>query len=117
MISGNIINYKNNMVGLKFLVKDIVLYGLSSMVGRFLNYLLVFLYIVVLLVVFGGYGVVINVYVWVGLIMVFLMFGMEIGFFCFVNKLEEDLVKVYVNLLILVGGILLIFVIFCLMFF
>ena len=29
------------MAGLKSLVKDTALYGLSSMVGRFLNYLLV----------------------------------------------------------------------------
>ena len=44
MISGNTINHKNNMAGLKSLVKDTALYGLSSMVGRFLNYLLVPLY-------------------------------------------------------------------------
>ena len=36
------------MAGLKSLVKDTALYGLSSMVGRFLNYLLVPLYTAVL---------------------------------------------------------------------
>ena len=62
MISGNTINHKNNMAGLKSLVKDTALYGLSSMVGRFLNYLLVPLYTAVLPAASGGYGVVTNVY-------------------------------------------------------
>ena len=49
------------MAGLKSLVKDTALYGLSSMVGRFLNYLLVPLYTAVLPAASGGYGVVTNV--------------------------------------------------------
>ena len=36
------------MAGLKSLAKDTALYGVSSIVGRFLNYLLVPLYTVVL---------------------------------------------------------------------
>ena len=43
------------MAGLKSLVKDTALYGLSSMVGRFLNYLLVPLYTAVLPAASGGY--------------------------------------------------------------
>lgn len=104
------------MAGLKSLVKDTALYGLSSMVGRFLNYLLVPLYTAVLPAVSGGYGVVTNVYAWAGLIMVLLTFGMETGFFRFANKSEEDPVKVYANSLISVGGISLIFAILCLTF-
>ena len=104
------------MAGLKSLVKDTALYGLSSMVGRFLNYLLVPLYTAVLPAASGGYGVVTNVYAWAGLIMVLLTFGMETGFFRFANKSEEDPVKVYANSLILVGGISLIFAILCLTF-
>lgn len=42
------------MAGLKSLVKDTALYGLSSMVGRFLNYLLVPLYTAVLPAASGG---------------------------------------------------------------
>ena len=101
------------MAGLKSLVKDTALYGLSSMVGRFLNYLLVPLYTAVLPAASGGYGVVTNVYAWAGLIMVLLTFGMETGFFRFANKSEEDPVKVYANSLISVGGISLIFAILC----
>ena len=104
------------MAGLKSLVKDTALYGLSSMVGRFLNYLLVPLYTAVLPAASGGYGVVTNVYAWAGLIMVLLTFGMETGFFRFANKSEEDPVKVYANSLISVGGISLIFAILCLTF-
>ena len=79
MISGNTINHKNNMAGLKSLVKDTALYGLSSMVGRFLNYLLVPLYTAVLPAASGGYGVVTNVYAWAGLIMVLLTFCQLVG--------------------------------------
>ena len=104
------------MAGLKSLVRDTALYGLSSMVGRFLNYLLVPLYTAVLPAASGGYGVVTNVYAWAGLIMVLLTFGMETGFFRFANKSEEDPVKVYANSLISVGGISLIFAILCLTF-
>ena len=104
------------MAGLKSLVKDTALYGLSSMVGRFLNYLLVPLYTAVLPAASGGYGVVTNVYAWAGLIMVLLTFGMETGFFRFANKSEEDPMKVYANSLISVGGISLIFAILCLTF-
>ena len=104
------------MAGLKSLVKDTALYGLSSMVGRFLNYLLVPLYTAVLPAASGGYGVVTNVYAWAGLIMVLLTFGMETGFFRFANKSEEDPAKVYANSLISVGGISLIFAVLCLTF-
>ena len=51
------------MAGLKSLAKDTAIYGLSSIVGRFLNYMLVPLYTAVLPASTGGYGVVSNVYV------------------------------------------------------
>ena len=50
------------MAGLKSLAKDTAIYGLSSIVGRFLNYMLVPLYTAVLPASSGGYGVVSNVY-------------------------------------------------------
>ena len=50
------------MAGLKSLAKDTAIYGLSSIVGRFLNYLLVPLYTAVITAASGGYGVVSNVY-------------------------------------------------------
>ena len=93
------------MAGLKSLAKDTAVYGLSSILGRFLNYLLVPLYTAVLSAASGGYGVVANVYAYTALILVLLTFGMETGFFRFANKQEEDPQKVYANALIFVGGL------------
>lgn len=101
------------MAGLKSLAKDTAFYGLSSIVGKFLNYLLVPLYTGVLSAASGGYGVVSNVYAWVALIMVFLTFGMETGFFRFANKSGEEPMKVYANSLIFVGGLSLLFMVLC----
>lgn len=104
------------MAGLKSLAKDTAIYGLSSIVGRFLNYMLVPLYTAVLPVSSGGYGVVSNVYSFTALMLVFLTFGMETGFFRFANKSDEEPMKVYANSLLSVGGVSLIFLLFCLVF-
>ena len=93
------------MAGIKSLAKDTAIYGLSSIVGRFLNYLLVPLYTAVLPAASGGYGVVSNVYAYTALILVLLTFGMETGFFRFANKSDEDAQKVYANSLLFVGGL------------
>lgn len=98
------------MAGLKTLAKDTALYGMSSIVGRFLNYLLVPLYTAVLPAASGGYGVVTNLYAWTALMLVLLTFGMETGFFRFANKSGEDPMKVFANSLISVGGVSLTFV-------
>ena len=50
------------MSKLKSLVKDTAIYGLSSIVGRFLNYLLVPLYTAKMSAESGNYGVVTNIY-------------------------------------------------------
>lgn len=68
------------MAGLKSLAKDTAIYGLSSIVGRFLNYLLVPVYTTALSAQSGGYGVVTNIYAWVALLLVLLTCGMETGF-------------------------------------
>jgi len=104
------------MAGLKSLAKDTAIYGLSSIVGRFLNYLLVPLYTAVIPAVSGGYGVVSNVYAYTALILVLLTFGMETGFFRFANKTDADPKHVYANALLFVGGLSLLFVVLCLAF-
>ena len=71
------------MANIKSLVKDTAVYGLSSIIGRFLNWLLVPLYTKMLLT--GEYGVVTNVYAYVALLLVILTYGMETGFFRFIN--------------------------------
>lgn len=95
--------------GLKSLAKDTAIYGLSSIVGRFLNYLLVPVYTMAMSAQSGGYGVVTNVYAWVALVLVLLTFGMETGFFRFANREDEDPMRVYSTTLAGVGGVSLVF--------
>ena len=73
------------MANLKGLMKDTAVYGLSSIVGRFLNYLLVPLYTHYMPKASGDYGVSTNVYAYVALILVLLTFGMETTLFRFAN--------------------------------
>lgn len=83
------------MADFKALAKDTAIYGLSSIVGRFLNYLLVPLYTYKISAASGGYGVVTNVYAYVALLFVILTYGMETTFFRFANKDGEDPKKVF----------------------
>ena len=98
------------MANLKSLFKDTAIYGLSSIVGRFLNYLLVPLYSYKLSAASGDYGIVTNVYSYTALLLVLLTFGMETTFFRFVNKENENPERVYSTTLIAVGGVGLMFV-------
>lgn len=91
------------MADLKSLAKDTALYGLSSIVGRFLNYLLVPLYTHVISAANGGYGIVTNLYAYVALLMVILTFGMETTFFRFANKEEENPDAVFTTSIMVVG--------------
>ena len=96
---------------MKSLAKDTAIYGLSSIVGRFLNYLLVPLYTAKLSAESGGYGVITNMYAYTALILVLLTFGMETTFFRFSNKEGEDPQKVYSTILTAVGFTSLVFVV------
>lgn len=78
------------MANLKSLVKDTAIYGLSSIVGRFLNYLLVPLYTHCMPHDSGDYGVSTNIYAYVALILVILTFGMETTLFRFANQPKEN---------------------------
>ena len=92
------------MANLKSLAKDTAIYGLSSIVGRFLNYLLVPVYTLALPMQEGGYGVVTNIYAWVALALVVLTCGMETGFFRFANNGKDDPQRVYSTALLSVGA-------------
>ena len=98
------------MANMKSLAKDTAIYGLSSIVGRFLNYLLVPLYTTQLSAASGGYGVITNMYAYTALILVLLTFGMETTFFRFSNKEGEDPQKVYSTILTAVGFTSLVFI-------
>lgn len=79
---------------MKGLAKDTAIYGLSSIIGKFLNYLLVPLYTYVLART-ADYGIVTNLYAWTALLLVILTYGMETGFFRFANREDYDAPTVY----------------------
>ena len=104
------------MAGLKALAKETAIYGMSSIIGRFLNYLLVPIYTNALPVESGGYGIITNMYAITALLMVLLTYGMETGFFRFANKGVDDPMRVYSTTLLSVGATALLFLIVCLSF-
>lgn len=93
------------MASLKSLARETAIYGLSSIVGRFLNYLLVPLYTFRISSASGGYGVITEIYAYVALLLVLLTFGMETTFFRFSNKEGEDARRVYSTTLLAVLGV------------
>ncbi len=95
------------MAGIKSLAKDTAVYGLSSIVGRFLNWCLVPLY--VYLFPTQEYGIVSYLYSFTAVALVILNYGMETGFFRFANK-EGDSELVYTTSLISVGTTSLLFI-------
>lgn len=98
------------MANLKSLAKDTAIYGMSSIIGRFLNYLLVPLYTAKISAASGGYGVITNMYAYTALLMVILTYGMETTFFRFANKEGENAQRVYATTLTIVGTTSLLFV-------
>ncbi len=91
------------MSNLKGLVKDTAIYGISSIAGRFINYLLVPIQTAAFAAAGGEYGVVTNIYAYTALLLVILTYGMETTFFRFVNKTDDDPMRVYSTVLITVG--------------
>lgn len=90
------------------------IYGLPTIVGRLLNYLLVPLYTKVF-VDPAEYGVVSELYAWVAFLIVLLTFGMETSFFRFFNE-KEDKDEVFRNSFLTVIGINVIFLVTLLLF-
>lgn len=80
---------------LQSLAKDTVIYGMSSILGRFLNYLLVPLYTAKMSVESGNYGVVTNIYAWTALLLMILTFGFETTFFRFASKEGANVSKTF----------------------
>ena len=99
------------MANLRNLVKDTAIYGISSIAGRFINYLLVPIQTAAFAAGGGEYGVVTNIYAYTALLMVILTYGMETTFFRFINKTEDDPMRVYSTVLVSVGVSSLLFVI------
>ncbi len=92
------------------LASDVAVYGLSSIVGRLLNYLLTPLYVRVFLP--GEYGVMVELYAYIAFINVFYSWGMETAFFHFSARTRDpqrvlSAAVTWVGLLAGVGGLLL----------
>jgi O-antigen/teichoic acid export membrane protein len=96
------------------LLGQTAIYGLSSIVGRLLNYLLVPLYTQVFAHP-SHYGVVSELYAWVAFLIVFLSFGMETAFFRFLQE-SDDKEKVFLNGFLTVIGVNILFFISLLFF-
>ncbi|MDR2763846.1 MAG: oligosaccharide flippase family protein [Tannerella sp.] len=102
--------------GIGRLAKDTAVYGLSSIIGRLLNWMMVPLYVRVLENT-GEYGIVTNLYGWTALLLVILTYGMETGFFRFVNKREEsEPMRVYSTALYSIAFTSTLFLTACLLF-
>jgi O-antigen/teichoic acid export membrane protein len=102
--------------GMTRLAKDTAIYGLSSIIGRFLNWMLVPMYTRVLENT-GEYGIVTNLYGYTALFIVLLTYGMETGFFRFINKKEEQYpMRVYASALYSVAFTSILFILLILFF-
>lgn len=80
------------MGALKKLAGETAIYGMSSIIGRFLNWWLVPYYSRIFIP--EEYGIVTNLYSYVAFLLVILTFGMETGFFRYANK-TGDHDKIY----------------------
>ena len=87
---------------IKKLLGQTAIYGLPSILGRLLNYLLVPLHTKVIEP--EKYGVVSELYAWVAFLIVILTFGMETSFFKFLHE-KDDREEVFRNSFLTVIGI------------
>lgn len=78
---------------IKRLAAQTAVYGLSSIIGRFLNYLLVPLHVAAFTT--DQYGIVTEMYAYVAFLVVLLTFGMETAYFRFASITEKSASKVF----------------------
>jgi O-antigen/teichoic acid export membrane protein len=103
------------MAEMKTLAKDTAIYGVSSILGKFLNWCLVPYYSFALANT-AEFGIMTNLYAWTALLLVILTYGMETGFFRFANKQGANPNQVYSTTLASLGGSSLLFIILCFLF-
>ena len=85
------------MNSFKKLAGETAIYGMSSIIGRFINYWLVPYYSFIF--VTAEYGVVTNLYAYTALLLVILTYGMETGFFRYASQ-NDDKEKVFSSTII-----------------
>jgi O-antigen/teichoic acid export membrane protein len=91
--------------GIRQLISQTAIYGITNMVGRFLNFLLVPLYTAILLP--ESFAVITVFYALAGFVNVLLSFGMETTYFNFCREHDEQ--KVFANAMSWVGALALVF--------
>lgn len=79
------------MSPLRKLAGQTAIYGISSIIGRLMNFLLTPIYTRIFLE--GQYGVITEVYAYITFLLVLLTFGMETTYFRFVSKAKSPLEK------------------------
>ena len=80
---------------LKKLASQTAIYGVTSIVGRLLNWFLVPIYIGTAKFTPDQYGIITEMYSYVAFLVVFLTYGMETAFFRFSTQQEYNSKKVY----------------------
>lgn len=88
---------------LRQLVGETAVYGLSTILARIINFVLVPVYTRVLSQ--ADYGVVTELMAWIGVLQVALVLGLETGCFRFANKEGVDARRVYGNAFVTVFGV------------
>ncbi len=87
------------MSTIKKLAGQTVIYGASSMIGRFLNFLLTPLYTFAAIYTTEQFGIITEMYAYVAFLVVFLTYGMETAFFRYSTLKSEEGKPVYSNAL------------------
>jgi O-antigen/teichoic acid export membrane protein len=90
---------------LRTLAGQTAIYGLSSIVARFLNFLLTPLYTSKGVFPPEEYGVITSFYAWAAFLAVLISFGMETTYFRFANRKEIDSKRSYATAFFAVAGI------------
>ncbi len=78
------------MKEVKKLAGQTLIYGLGTIVPRFLNYAILTPLFTYTVSKSADYGVLVELYAWMVLILVILTYGMETGFFRFAQKADDD---------------------------
>jgi O-antigen/teichoic acid export membrane protein len=94
----------------KTLARQTVIYGLGTIIPRFMNYAILTPFYTRIFTNTRDYGIVTELYAWMVLLLVILTYGMETGFFRFAQKADNPQ-KVYSTALISVLATSIIFVI------
>src|SRR3990167_1463365 len=83
------------MSTIRKLASQTAIYGLSSIIGRFLNYLLVPLHTSAAVFSLEQYGIITEMYAYVSVLVILLTYGMETAFFRFYTRDDLNKNKVY----------------------